>query len=354
MSRGLAGHSMGGYGALKIGMKRPELFGSLYLMSSCCLGANRNPSPDSMKAAEAIKTREQAEEAAKAPGFGVSTTLAEAAAWSPNPANPPLFVVPGGPGADFRLLLPLRALADRYHVVMWDPRGAGLSERVTEAELTRDSFDDEIAAVHAALAPGRPVALVGHSEGAALVLRYAARHADAVAFVGLIEPAPITANARRHYHGGFPSFDAVEDFFWQNELLTSSDHAAADYKALTLVPNASAGFTCNGRPPPDDPMWRFGAFHHHVLTHGAAAPTGDFSWADGIDAYRGPLVLLAGSCGDAGASFQRAYNLPAIPRADVRVIEGAGHISLFIDYANATVDVLRTVLPAYGAGGRGQ
>ena len=91
MSRGLAGHSMGGYGALRIGMKRPELFGSLYLMSSCCLGANRSPSPDSMKAAEAIKTREQAEEAAKAPGFGVSVTLASAAAWSPNPGNPPLF-----------------------------------------------------------------------------------------------------------------------------------------------------------------------------------------------------------------------------------------------------------------------
>src|SRR3954468_21567348 len=91
MSRGLAGHSMGGYGALRIGMKRPELFGSLYLMSSCCLGANRNPSPDAMKAAEAIKTREQAEKAAKAPGFGVPTPLASAAAWSPNPANPPLF-----------------------------------------------------------------------------------------------------------------------------------------------------------------------------------------------------------------------------------------------------------------------
>jgi hypothetical protein len=44
-----------------------------------------------MAAAEAIKTREQAEEAARAPGFGVSTTLAEAAAWSPNPARAPLF-----------------------------------------------------------------------------------------------------------------------------------------------------------------------------------------------------------------------------------------------------------------------
>jgi enterochelin esterase-like enzyme len=92
MSRGLAGHSMGGYGAARIGMKRPDVFFSLYLMSSCCLGANRNPNPQSMAAAEAIKTREQAEEAARAPGFGPSVNLASAAAWSPNPKNPPLFL----------------------------------------------------------------------------------------------------------------------------------------------------------------------------------------------------------------------------------------------------------------------
>ncbi len=92
MSRGLAGHSMGGYGALRIGMKRPDVFGALYIMSACCLTANRNPQPDSMKAAEAITTRAQAEEAARAPGFGPSVTLASAAAWSPNPKNPPLYL----------------------------------------------------------------------------------------------------------------------------------------------------------------------------------------------------------------------------------------------------------------------
>ncbi len=92
MSRGLAGHSMGGYGAVRIGMKRPDVFASLYLMSSCCLSVNRNPSLETMARAEAVKTREEAEEAARAPGFGVSVTLASAAAWSPNPANPPLFL----------------------------------------------------------------------------------------------------------------------------------------------------------------------------------------------------------------------------------------------------------------------
>ena len=38
-SRGLVGHSMGGYGASRIGMKHPEVFGSLYIMSPCCMSA---------------------------------------------------------------------------------------------------------------------------------------------------------------------------------------------------------------------------------------------------------------------------------------------------------------------------
>jgi enterochelin esterase-like enzyme len=90
-SRGLGGHSMGGYGALRIGMKHPDVFSALYLMSSCCLNATLTFDPGRMAPAEAIKTREQAEEASRGRGFGVSVTLAEAAAWSPNPKNPPLY-----------------------------------------------------------------------------------------------------------------------------------------------------------------------------------------------------------------------------------------------------------------------
>ena len=36
-NRGLVGHSMGGYGASRIGMKHPDVFGSLYVMSPCCM-----------------------------------------------------------------------------------------------------------------------------------------------------------------------------------------------------------------------------------------------------------------------------------------------------------------------------
>ncbi len=86
-SRGLVGHSMGGYGASRIGMKHSDVFGSLYIMSPCCLSP-RTLNPETSKALEAVKS--PAESAGLA--FGVRAQLASAAAWSPDPKNPPLYL----------------------------------------------------------------------------------------------------------------------------------------------------------------------------------------------------------------------------------------------------------------------
>ncbi|HXY02346.1 MAG TPA: alpha/beta fold hydrolase [Terriglobales bacterium] len=90
MSRGLVGHSMGGYGATRIGMKHADVFGSLYIMSPCCLSPRPPgpPNPEVEKALEAVKTPE---DSAKL-GFFPRATLASAAAWSPDPKNPPLYL----------------------------------------------------------------------------------------------------------------------------------------------------------------------------------------------------------------------------------------------------------------------
>jgi enterochelin esterase-like enzyme len=85
-SRGLSGHSMGGYGAFRIGMKRPDVFSVLYPMSSCCLSPRGVTPAD--PAIEQIKT---AEEAAKLQ-MGARTTLAASAAWAPDPQNPPFYL----------------------------------------------------------------------------------------------------------------------------------------------------------------------------------------------------------------------------------------------------------------------
>ena len=91
-ARGLVGHSMGGYGASRIGMKHSDVFGSLYIMSPCCLSARgagpAQPNAANDKALEAVKT--PADSAALP--FGLRAQLASAAAWSPDPKKPPLYL----------------------------------------------------------------------------------------------------------------------------------------------------------------------------------------------------------------------------------------------------------------------
>jgi enterochelin esterase-like enzyme len=89
-SRGLVGHSMGGYGATRIGMKHSDVFGSLYIMSPCCLSA-RGAGPANPKNEEALEAVKGPADSAKLPFF-LRAQLASAAAWSPNPKNPPLYL----------------------------------------------------------------------------------------------------------------------------------------------------------------------------------------------------------------------------------------------------------------------
>jgi len=146
LSRGLGGHSMGGYGTVRIGMKRPDVFSSMYIMSACCLmnnpgaGGNRgaggrggqqavatpgavpppqaNPNAAPATAGNDAPAGARGQGGQQAPpgqagqagqgrggrggrgGFG-NTQAAEAAAWSANPNNPPTFydlpVVDGQP-----------------------------------------------------------------------------------------------------------------------------------------------------------------------------------------------------------------------------------------------------------------
>jgi S-formylglutathione hydrolase FrmB len=117
-ARGLGGHSMGGYGTVRIGMKRPDVFSSLYIMSACCLMNDPAPrgqgaapagprgaaagdgrataTPDGRAAAPngapaGANGGRGAAPAGRGGGFS-NVQMAEAAAWSSNPNNPPDFV----------------------------------------------------------------------------------------------------------------------------------------------------------------------------------------------------------------------------------------------------------------------
>ena len=89
--RGLCGHSMGGYGAFRIGEKYPDVFSSVYLLSPCCLNSTPAPTqalPRNFLRADSVKTIEEFQKA----DFLVKALFASAAAWSPNPEQPPFYL----------------------------------------------------------------------------------------------------------------------------------------------------------------------------------------------------------------------------------------------------------------------
>jgi S-formylglutathione hydrolase FrmB len=86
--RGLAGHSMGGYGVWTIGMTHPGVFGSIYAQSACC-GLPRVETEASAQKLSSVPI----EQGVKA-DFGTRAGLASMVAWSPNPKNPPYFADP--------------------------------------------------------------------------------------------------------------------------------------------------------------------------------------------------------------------------------------------------------------------
>jgi len=100
-ARGLAGHSMGGYGAFLLGMRHPDIFGAVYALSPACLVFAEhflNLQRDSLLAAAELQDRQEFSNL----DWRTQVVIAMAAAAAPNPRNPPWF-------ADF----PLRRLNDR-------------------------------------------------------------------------------------------------------------------------------------------------------------------------------------------------------------------------------------------------
>ncbi len=91
-SRGLAGHSMGGYGTLRIGIRHSDVFSSIYALSPCCLNFGEDFHPgqqaEAIRKANAVHTLADVDKA----DFGTMILFALSAAWSPDPKAAPLYL----------------------------------------------------------------------------------------------------------------------------------------------------------------------------------------------------------------------------------------------------------------------
>jgi enterochelin esterase-like enzyme len=176
MSRGLGGHSMGGYGTVRIGMKRPDVFSSLYIMSACCLlnnpgggggrgnratadaTASNAAAPASNAAAPPQQGRGQGGRGGRGNGFA-NAGSAQAAAFASNPSNPPdFFDLPVKDGVPQPLIIakyaansPLVMIDQfvtnlkKYHAIMGD---VGLQDTLASSNKQMDQILTDFGVKH--------------------------------------------------------------------------------------------------------------------------------------------------------------------------------------------------------------
>jgi proline iminopeptidase len=274
-----------------------------------------------------------------------------------HPDSPVLIALHGGPGGDYRSILPLRALSDTYFVVFYDQRGSGLSPRLPPDQLKLSDFISELDTLVDHFGNGQPVSLVGHSWGAMLATAYLSAHREKVEHLVLVEPGILTADAARAFVEATAPPKSLELYWRVGRTIVESWHvggpdqqARADYRmkklsTLDIADNPALRFFCGSEIGKVE-SWRYGQLAQTTLLGEAFDQNGELTanFIQGIEGHARPVLFLTGACSEIiGAEHQRLYHTSLFPSAELIVIQEAGH-ELFADQPEATVAAIRAYL----------
>lgn len=156
--------------------------------------------------------------------------------------NEVVIVIHGGPGNDYRYLLPLKELSDDYYVVFYDQRGTGLSPRVPADQHSLEQSLQDLHDIINYYADSKKVNLIGHSWGAMLVSGYIGQHPENINKAVLAEPGLLTTEKAKEFIKKFtpkPSFKMIvhvaKTWFQSLHIDSPDDQAGEDYFFLNLA-----------------------------------------------------------------------------------------------------------------------
>ena len=274
-----------------------------------------------------------------------------------NPENPVVITLHGGPGSDYRSILNLQQLADKYYVVFFDQRGAGLSPRVSPEEITLESAITDLDAIVAYYGQGQKVNLIGHSWGAMLASAYLGQYPEKVDHVVLAEPGFLTAEfLQRFFEQTQLKFTpGVTAYFLKTKfealhVMNIDEHAMDDYFAHHInlyqgEDHPQAGYYCPGAKPDTEGSWRFGAAADSSIQAGAIDAEGNITLnlIAGVENFTDRVLFITGECQTyIGADWQREQ-MEFFPNAELVVIPDAGH-EMFAENPIASIAAVREYL----------
>ena len=273
-----------------------------------------------------------------------------------NDTNQTVIVIHGGPGNDYRYLLPLKDLADEYFVVFYDQRGTGLSPRVDEEEHSLEISLKDLADIADYYSPDKQVYLIGHSWGAMLASGYMAQNPGRVSKAVLAEPGMLTSEKASEYLEAFKikmSWKGIkalvrilfESFHVKNgDKQARIDYVFGQIGTLDMEGNPMRKYFCN-----EDiqnayiPYWRFSGLASQTIRKKGMDENGNMiiDLVSGLENYSKKVLFMAGECSQIiGEAFQEDH-MKYFPNAALVVIKDAGH-TMFGEKPGESLEIIKT------------
>lgn len=294
------------------------------LLFTLCLGACLDPDAPGALVPETVV------EDPALPRLEINGTVLHAETFGA-PTAPAVVVLHGGPGGDYRSLLPLQALAaDGYKVVFWDQRGSGLSKRHPAEIFSYEIYLEDLRLlIEKTVAPNQPFVLLGQSWGAMYATWFINQFGD---YNGRLRGAVLTEP------GAFtkPQLDdfieelmgsvdltgkQLNDATWSRQFISAHDHERADYLAMLMAYRAAPSERQDPNNP--SPAWRQGAVVNAALIK--LTDEQPFDWTTKLGAFSPKVLFLRGSLNTVATLEHQKILAASYPHAEISTIEGVGH-----------------------------
>ncbi|NQX82434.1 MAG: alpha/beta hydrolase [Flavobacteriaceae bacterium] len=272
-----------------------------------------------------------------------------------NDTSEVVIIIHGGPGNDYKYLLPLKELSDNYFVVFYDQRGTGLSPRVDAEEQSLENSLTDLESIINYYSPNRKVNIIGHSWGAMLASGYIARNPERANKVILAEPGMLTSEKAKEFSQKFKVefnwgvIKAMTVIAFESLHLKNTDkQARIDYivgkmGAIDIEGNPMRKYFCkesvtNGYIP----SWRLSGVASGAILSKALDEKGDIQidLVSGLENHTNKVLFIVGECNQIiGKDFQEEH-MSYFNNAEIVVIKGAGH-TMFGEKTKESLNVIR-------------
>ena len=271
-------------------------------------------------------------------------------------SNPPLFILHGGPGNDYRYLLPLEVLKDDYYVIFYDQRGTGLSPRVDSQELSLESSLEDLESIIEYYAKDKKVYLIGHSWGAMLACAYLQKHPMNVEKIVLAEPGVLTKEQGKRFikatkiHFSWRLLRHLISVWYQSLFVKGPDKQAhMDYFFVNLafttnIPNhpLAGYFKDNKMDLSALPYWRYSFNASKSIMKKSLNKKGevDIDLVKGLNTYAPKVLFITGEHNSIIGTHYQQEHIKHFKNATLIEIKDAGH-TMFGDNPKESLQVVR-------------